>query len=452
VPYDQDGNWYDDGTDLPPDGGGGFGYDMSTLYNSPYMQTGMPGQNFSTAKFNFGTPLPVGQNVYNQILTGTKNLNQLQTNPSVLYNAQVATGQQTMDPNALMGLDATGSPYLGGGGGGGGGNGYNPNFTTSLLDSLATSAPGTPGNLIYTGIKTKKSPIDIKLGFRDNGTYDTDTLKVLDQQVDDAFNEYSLAQRNAVAGANQPAQATPIQEWMNKNGLINPMDTYSGETLPGDVDVTGAAMRAVAPNLRMAEDAGIANRANSLRTDSLTGQLNAAKSGQYGADADVVSRFLSQPRSAPQAPAYDPTTQGAGALQEGGLYTNPGNGTAALFTPNAAPQQGASPRQQTAYGRNAPTSTGNPAVKQAMMRMITHAMGVGGNQTTKQRQLAQQQTAARRDADRDAAYQRQYQERAKNSPANIRELAARDLAAQGRTPARDAQRTILRYMQQGGLG
>jgi hypothetical protein len=440
MPYDQFGEWYDDGTDSAPEDMG-YGFDMSTLYNSPYMQPQMPGTNYSNSKWNFGAQLPVGQNVYNQWLTGMKNVNQLQTNPSLLYNAQVATGEQTMDPNGMMGLDQFGMPYQGSGGGGGGGaNGYNPNFVPSLLNRFKQAAPGTPGATIWTGISSNQDPTTVKLSFRDPKLgYDDNTITMLDKQVDDAYNESALMERNNLAGQNQPAQQTAMQKWMSENGLINPMDTYSGDTLPGDVDTKGLEMKAVAPNLRMAEAAGIANRANTARADDYTSQLNAAKTGQYQADAGVLKNMFASrgPQPLPVPGAVGPDTGVSRPAPNDWDVIPGGSGTsmrdAAVRKPPAQQQQG------------------TPGQKQALMRMLTHFMGVGGNSTGQQRQLAQQQAAAQREAGRDRAYQQEAQERARNAPALQRMFAAGQLTNQGRTPARDAQRAVYRYMQQGGM-
>jgi hypothetical protein len=359
-----------------------------------------------------------------------KNVNQLQTNPSLLYNAQVATGEQTMDPNGMMGLDQFGMPYQGSGGSGGGGaNGYNPNFVPSTLKRLQNAPEGSDSWKILQGIQTNQDPLTVKQLFR-TGDYDPETLKIIDQQVDDAYNESALMERNDMAGMNQPAQQTAMQKWMSENGLINPMDTYSGDTLPGDIDTKGLEMKAVAPNLRMAEAAGIANRANTARADDFTSQLNAAKTEQYGADADVLKNMFASRVGAPAAVAPNRT-----------LFDSHQKYNDASGHWEDIPAKGAASAQQQ----------GTPVQKQALMRMLTHFMGVGGNSTSQQRQIGRQQAAAQRDAGRDRAYQQEAQERARNAPGLMRELAARDLAKQGRTPARDAQRAVYRYMQQGGM-
>ena len=425
---------YDEWGNPIGDDGSTYGYDDPSLYNNPFMQQEMPGQNYSTAKWNFGQAQPVGQNVYNQWLTGQKNLAQLQTNPSFAYNAMVATGQPTMDLNGLLGLDANGNPYMGsGGGGGGGGGGYNPNFMTNNLDALRNAPEGSPENLIYTGITTGQSPLAIKRSLREGGAYDTETLKVVDQQVDDAFSEYAGAQRNQMAGMNQPAQQTPVQEWLAKNGLINPTTQYTANDLPADVDVGWAGMQGG----KLAQDAiteatatgarikGINDQRTGLRDKAVTN--NAARNAQLYFLEQNAEDMMKRPGTTGGI-SYDAKT---------------GKPIYADFTRNGQ-HTTIAPKQLMDTGdvggwaggflrpiRDAAAQTVNPTGDVARMAMLRRAS----------------QAQERRKADLVAS--------ARSAPAYdqaVRQLAAQQVQAQGRTPARDAQRALINYMRQGTMG
>lgn len=462
MPYDQYGEWYDDGTDLPPDQGGG-GYDLSTMFNSPYMQAQMPGQNFSTSKWNFGQELPVGQNVYNQILTGTKNLAQLQTNPSLLYNAMIATGQPTMDMNQLSGFDQYGMPT--GGGGGGGANGYQSVFTTPYLDSLQQS--GDPDQQwIYDGVINGGNPLSIMAEIKKrHPEFLPEDLQPYSDAINKAFTENAEGTRNQLRGAEQSTAQTPIQEWLSKNGLVNPMEQYTADNLPGDVDVSGAGMEAA----KSAQDAVNAAASTGAHIKALNDERSGLRDKAVVANGirdvkqlgmeQAVKRYLEdptggtgevQPNGVPAWQTKERTKPGAkGApASMGGISYDAKTGEpiyADIPGPGGQhniydPSQGA-PRQDTGdvggWGggwmrpiRDAAAQRFNPSGDVARMAMLKRA--AAGQERRKQNLVRSAQAAP--------AYEQA-----------MRQLAAHNVQQTGRTPAGDAQQAILRYMQQGGL-
>src|SRR4051812_4915425 len=105
--YDEYGNPIgDDGADDP------FG----SQFNQ-FMMPQMPGQNYSTAKWNFGSPQAIGQNTFNQTMTGAKGMLGMMGNPMFNYMTSLLTGGDTYDYDALGGAPS----YAGTAGGGGGG-------------------------------------------------------------------------------------------------------------------------------------------------------------------------------------------------------------------------------------------------------------------------------------------------------------------------------------------
>lgn len=420
MPINQFGEWYNDGTDDPPDDSG-YGYDMSTLFNSEYMQPQMPGQNYSTAKWNFGDPQAIGQNTFNQWITGQKGLNALQTSPMTAYNAMVAMGVPTMSQNSLMGLDSSGMPYQGSGGSGGGGaNGYNPNFVPSTLRRLQNAPEGSDSWKIWQGIQTGQDPLEVKKLFL-GGDYDPDTLAAINKQVDDAYNESALMERNDLAGMNQPAQQTPIQKWMDENGLINPMETYNADNLPPEVDPSGGTRGAEA---LMAQATGIGKGIKGIN-DERRGLEDKAKLSNLVRTAQLaLLKGQAQETTGPGHPYVNPST-GAPVNMAGDMTAQ-----RTAITPRDRVDTGAGGGWAGAFLRpirDAVAQRDNPGGDVDRMSHL-------------RRQSRLQEGAKRRTVEQAQGYDQAYR-------AALAGLASRG----GRTPARDAQRAIYRYMQQGGM-
>lgn len=464
--YDQFGNWVED-DEMMDDGSGGFGYDLSTMFNSPYMQMAQaPGQNFSKAKWNFGAPLPFGQTDFNQVMTGVKNLNNLQTLPSLLYNAQVATGQQTMDPNALMGLDQSGMPYMGGGGGGGGGggNGYQQVFTTPYLDALSSSQDPDE-QFIYQAIQSgASSPLAIKAKIRANHPELLgEQLYPYNDTVDAAFKENAASQRNQMLGATATGERTPAQEWMAKNGLINPMDTYGPDNLPGDinvgandVNVAGAASDA----LKMATSTGAnIKRLNDERRglqDKAT-VANGIGDVKHLLQQEAINRYLGNKgavQQATEAPmgGNDMATARAAMSQQADVNAQQSNPNATPAVPVQGPLAQRPPYASATFAgppQHVDTgATGGWAggwmrpVRDAAARQLNPGGDVARMAMLKRAAAAQERRKA--DLAQSAQAATQY------GGQGLRMIAADRLQQQGRTPARDAQRAVLRYLQQQG--
>jgi hypothetical protein len=425
---DENGNWIDDGS-------GDYGYDMDTLANSGYMQPQLPGQNYSTAKWNFGAPQMQGQNTFNQWVTGQKGMNTLQGDPMTAYLAMVNGGVPTMNQNSLMGLDSSGLPYQGSGGSGGGGgaNGYNPNFVPSVINRLKNSAPGSYGATIWEGINSNKGAIDIKQEFHDpKYGYDTDTLHMLDTEVDNAYNELSLMERNDMAGMNQPAQQTPIQKWMDENGLINPLETYSPDNLPGDIDTTRSDQESVAAQNRYL---GQADKYDQL---AKTASKAIGKRALWGLDTEGV---LQQGQA-------DAARTGAEDMM--GRIFGTGGAPAAAVAPNRTLFDSHQKyNEATGHWEDIPAKGAAP-VGQSRKPLPMQVPPGQGNQILKKRAAEQKQAQWQA-----AVYQRSAesarQKAQENSGDGYRQLIANQIAKSGRTPARDAQAAIVRYMRSGGM-
>jgi len=290
---------------------------------------------------------------------------------------------------------------------------------------LKNSPAGTPGNLIYTGIRTNQSPVDIKLSLRKDGAYDTDTLKVLDQQVDDAFNEFSAAQRNQLAGANQPAQRTPIQEWLDKNGLINPAQQYTAESLPADVNVDWAGMQGGKAQQDAFNEATMTGRKIGNINDERQALQNKAKVSNLVRTAQL-SLLQGQADDRTNAP-----------------YVNPSTGAPVNFAGNMSAQANAiTPRPRVDTG-----AVGGwlGAVTRPVKDAAAQVLNPGGDVA----RMAMLKAAARAQERRKTNLVRSVQSAPAYDQA-VRQLAAQQVQQSGRTPARDAQRVLLNYMRQGG--
>lgn len=431
--YDEYGNAIGD------DGSGEYGYDQSTMLN--YMQPQVS-PAYSTQKWNFGAQLPQGQPQINQQLTGTKSINQIMADPSFRYQAQVFSGAPLFDTNALSGLDSSGMPYQGSGGGGGGGggsNGYNPNYMTNNLNALGKAAKGTPENLIFTGITTgTQSPLSLKRAMREDGKYDTDTLKQIDAQIDAAFSEYAGAQRNKLAGQNQPAQQTPVQEWLAKNGLINPIEQYSATNLPGDIDPTAADVGGANLQAR-ADDTGdtILRLRDQMRGIQNNGQVyDAVRQAQLRAmqmNGDTTRGLPSAPDAG--FPGIDDVHGGAAQMFQVPGVTKPGAQSqsqspvaAAIAKAVGAGQPSPLPARHSGFLSGASLNQNRYLASDE--NQLNHLRTQIGMQKKRQADLSQQ----------GSDYQVMY-----------RKALANKLQQQGRTPARDAQQALINYARQTGL-
>jgi hypothetical protein len=454
MPIDpQTGLFVDDGTDDFTDYQGTnfggidpFGYNA----NSFLQPTLRPA--YSTTKSMFGRQLPMGQPQINQQLTGQKSINAILRDPTTAYEAMVATGQQTMNPNALMGLDASGMPlgsnmWLGGGGGGsGGGNnfGFKPVFTTPTLDRLQ-GAPDRISQLIMSGVQNNQPGWKIKQDVLNSPegkamAGDQMTSGGVMNDIDNATKEWGDKNRNDLLGQfaqmNQQSQQSELQKWMDKNGLINPLQQYTADTLPGDVQPVADMMGAAASNpySRMAQQASDSARGNYNQLWDIRDQARQSKQNDWatvGAAARNAANVPFNP-AMPGTVATGPPVSYNDAVRSG-FRSQPGEATGIKSTAPNRPQLSQDQRG-------------------AMARLVGNAARVVGRSNSGYTQDQRQQTgAARRAQQQNQAYADEYQRQGQDANNMVRFLVARDVGNQGRTPARDAQRAVINYLRSGGL-
>lgn len=415
--FDPDtGSFYDDAYDDP------YGYN-ATDFMQPQSSPA-----YSTSKWNFGEQLPMGQPQINQQLTGRTNLMKLMWDPRVRMEAMLETGQPTMDLNAWGGLNPDGTPYTGdggaGGGGGGGGNGYNPNFIPKYLNALKGSSDPV-SKAIGEQIELGEDPAAIMTRLEKTypewkNDYNGETYKRYYDLAQKAFDDKFNVDKNEVAGLNQPAVQTPVQKWAAQYGYVDPTLQYDENNLPSDVDLSSID----AYNTRAAT--------NDKEMDTHLGALQ---------------RMLRR----------TPTEEGVGT---GGFFSRLGDVVGAAAQRRQAPP--ALPGQKARYagvnlgGRvtgTAPTGYAAGDAKQRAQEVMGRFLNTAKSKREERNAPVREQ---RRGLEKQIKFEqglRQSNERNRSDyEGAMRRFAGRQLQAQGRTPARDANRVVIEYLRRGGLG
>jgi hypothetical protein len=262
-----------------------------------------------------------------------------------------------------------------------------------------------------------------------------------------------------MAGQNQPAQQTPIQEWLSKNGLINPAQQYTAEDLPADVNVDFAGMeggRAAQNAVNAAESTGAhIKRLNDERRglqDKATVN-NLTRQAQLAFLQDATDKFVGgASRGATGATSWNTLPPEAGGSRAGRPQPKPGMPTGGISydadtgKPIYADSGPGADRQIYAPRKAMDTGRGGGLIG-AMTRPIKDAIAQRANPGGDAARMAMLKRSAAAQERRKANLMAS----ARSAPVYdqaVRQLAAQQVQQSGRTPARDAQRVLLNYMRQ----
>lgn len=356
-----------------------------------------------------------------QLLTVDK-VTKLMSNPAFLQLVAGQTGADTYDFGQIAGE----IPYFqggvgtggGGGAGYGGGSGYGQQavYTTKWSDAAANSQdPYEQG--IYQAIMGGQSPVSVINGLADpnraDPITDPDELDRYNAMANAIFEEQDGARRAAM----QPQGLTPQQEWSLKTGQPDPSRLYGADDLPADVDLSG--LTSMLKGLRsQGRDAAAQGR-------TLANAAPHEPNNRFLLfDQDQADGGTGNPLFRPSAPT--PTNAGRAATAALSVGRPIGRGSGFVPPPAA---NGAEPKQM------------------ATRRNGFDIFGQGGGLANQQARQAKRDeaTAAKNRSKR-------IKKNADTIDVGVRQLAANDLARQGRTPLRESQNAQLKFLRDMGIG
>ena len=418
MPYDVNtGEWYDE-EEVDP-----FGMNMF-LGSGAYPAVPMDVNKKTGANDPYGIQTAGRQANY------TQDVLQMLFDPRLAMLASLQGGAPAFDYNAFLGGGVGGAGGMGGGGG--------QVWTTPRLDSAEAS--GDPLLADYARrIRGGENPEALKMELIGSNLDDQAKVDTYGTAIDEMFQEQAGFQRNAM----QPREQTPAEQAWAKAGLPSPLEQYSADNLPQDMELYSAS--AVNPWLESqgSDIRGMEKQLKALQEQARYAPQRTMKSQILPGVGALKGFGGAGAAAAAQAPPPASRAERAGIY--GDLMVGPHDRTGGAAT--ATPDTGA-----TLYGLASTLRNAVQDRQAGIERDMPYVIDRGGVDSSGKRyskvrgnQAALQASRQERSIGRKKARQASVEQ-------EVRGYYARQAQKQGRSPSGDAMQARLNALRQMGLG